>query len=310
MVEELIEKTPIDSLRQQYDRFSNDKIKSKVKDSVKNFIGSFFENAHRNHNLLKIISPGSITYVTDKSFDLDSDPTLRKLTIGKYSSEIRANVPCILVVDGGIESQNAVGLLGEVSNYRDQSQNYFPIVKTVELTIISAARDWAEADEMISVQSLLFNELRNIAGGSYISGDSARGETWVMSFQNEPVNMGTTSNFEVPGSPQEKVYYNEYTVRVKYEDFVKIQFHQATFHFAGTSLAGLQPQLNPPYIFALGQRHPIQVSNIRDEHRVLCNDPNIATVSTDGWLIPRKLGKTKLFIAGTKPLVSHEIEIV
>src|SRR5271170_4144110 len=55
--------------------FSNERIKSMSKQKIQEYIESFFSAIGTNRNLLGTVSPSSLTYNIDRSFDPKTDPS-------------------------------------------------------------------------------------------------------------------------------------------------------------------------------------------------------------------------------------------
>lgn len=199
--------------------FSSDRIKNLTKVKVQQYIESFFLRAGQNFGLLRIVSPRSVHYNADRSFDPDTDPTQRKLQIARYFNDLRAILPCILIVDAGVQAiHQSIGLIGAGRAHQGNWSGTYPVSRKVPLTILIGARDMEEADEMSGIISLLFNECRNLAGGSYLSGDRDRGETWVVVLPNSPVNVDPLVETPINNDPTERVWYTQAAIDVYFED--------------------------------------------------------------------------------------------
>lgn len=222
--------------------FSSDRIKNITKLKIQQYIESFFLKAGENFGLLKIVSPRSVHYNADRSFDPDTDPTQRKLQIARYFNDLRAILPCILIVDAGVQAlHQSIGLIGSGRAHQGNWSGTYPVTRLVPLTILIGARDMEEADEMSGVISLLFNECRNLAGGHYLAGDHLRGETWVVVLPNGPVNVDPLVETPLNNDPTERVWYTQTTVEVYFEDSFTVGSPLPTFTQGTGTLYGATP---------------------------------------------------------------------
>jgi len=317
-------KIPTPKTRNQAKRlFSNDKIKNFTKLKLQEYIESFFTKGY-NHSLLSAVSPRFIHYNTSRSFDPKTDPTQRRLQIARYFNELRNVIPSILIVDGGINPiAQSVGLISDATLDGQTWRGYFPILRAVPIAIITAARDMDEADEMSGMISLMFNELRNIAGGSYICGKWEEGENWAINLPNAPVEVGPLSEIAIEGDPLEKIWYTESTLEVIFQDMLAIKEEIPNIEFGGAYVntsdlaAALKPNIIIPDRIPINQQQVVMVQNFQEHHRIVLSDSNIATLSYTMKLTPRRFGKVSIQVVDTHSLhidsgivASKEIEIV
>jgi len=298
-------------------RFSNDKIKTLTKLKVQEYIESFFTETGVNHDLLSAVSPRFLHYNTDKSFDPQTDPTERRLQIARYFAELKNVLPCILIVDGGINVvPGNLGLLGSATISEGVWRGDYPIFRRIPMAIVAAARDVEEADEMAGLISLMFNELRNLACGNHIRGKQDELERWVITLPNGPVDVGALSETEVPGDPIEKIWFTETIIDVFYEDILSIKSEIGVTVDEGSSVAGghattggslvneSNSQTGPATIpcivssdtVSINSQEQIVVQNFQDRYKVILSDSTVATISADLMLSPRAFGKVTIKI--------------
>jgi hypothetical protein len=305
--------------------FSNDKIKNLTKLKTQEYISSFFTKAHSNFQLLSAVSPRFINYNIEKSFDPRVDPTQRQMQIARYFDKLKTIIPAILIVDGGVEPvENSIGSLSEAHVHGNNMwQGGYHIFRKIPLLIIAAGRDVDEADEMSGVISLMFNEMRNIAGGSYISGRREEGETWTITLPHGGVSVGALSEADVPEDPIEKIWYTETVLDVFFEDNLQIQ-RQIPSVLPGGVVVGerglkqkLKPVLQIPDQIPINTQPVLFIKYFQDSYRVVLSDSNIATLSHTMILTPRKFGKVTIMVYDTKEadpqkrvIASKEVEIV
>ena len=315
---------PTPKSREQAKRlFSNDKIKNFTKLKLQEYIESFFNKGY-NHSLLSAVSPRFIQYNTEKSFDPKVDPTKRRLQIARYFNELRNIVPAILIVDGGVNPiSQSIGLISDAVVENQIWRGYYPILRGIPIAVIAAARDMDEADEMSGIISLMFNELRNLAGGSYIAGKWEEGENWVINLPNGPVSVGPLSDIAIEGDPLERIWYTEASLEVIFQDMLAIKEDMPSIDFGG-SVVGQDISLQKkPIIYIndrvhINEQPVVRVDNFQDNYRITLSDANIATISYTMKLTPRKFGKVKIQIVDMTKLhdenggiiVFKEIEII
>jgi len=301
---------PIPRTRDQAKRiFSNDKIKNLTKIKLQEYIESFF-NKGTNFDLLRAVSPRFINYNTSKSFDPKTDPTQRRLQVARYFNELHAIVPSILVVDGGINSMpDTIGSVSDVYMTPEYWRGYYPIVKKIPIMILAAARDVDEADEMSGIISLMFNEMRNLAGGQYITGDQDAGETWVVTLPNEPVNVGALTSTDVNGDQVEKIWYTEATFEVMFEDVLGVKIDMPKYEMKGAIISDPDPSLTKAPVIHVPSQVPINtqpvvfIENLQTGYRVILSSASVATISHTMRLTPRTRGK--FFIQVIDPQQDH-----
>jgi len=316
-------KIPIPRTKDQAKRlFSNDKIKNFTKLKLQEYIESFFTQGY-NHSLLSAISPRFINYNISKSFDPKTDPTQRKMQIARYFNELRSIVPAILIVDGGVNPiAQSIGLISDADITENVWRGYYPIFRGIPIVVLAAARDMDEADEMSGIISLMFNELRNLAGGSYITGKWEEGERWAVTLPHTPVEVGALSEIAIEGDPLEKIWYTEANFEVIYQDTLAVKENIAQVEFGGsfTNQSELVKDIKKPIIYiadrvSINEQPVVRVENFQDSYRIVLSDSNIATISYQMRLTPRRFGKVTIKIIDVSRhddsvIAEKEIEIV
>lgn len=318
--------------------YSNDKIKNLTKLQIQAYIESFFSENGENRSLLQAVTPRFINYNISKSFDPQVDPTQKKLQIARYFNELRGILPCILVADGGVENMpNNIGLISSSVIHNGKWSGFYPIMRKIPLQLIIAARDMDEADEMSGVISLIFNELRNIAGGSFIAGNPENGECWVITLPNGGVSLSSLDQADVQNDPIERVWFATAEIEVIFEDtlsfsqdFPKMEQRRARpdgslgggFSYPAQNNSPNLAAQYPPIIYApdtvsLQQQVTVLIDQFRDGYIVVLSDPRVATINHRLVLTPRTLGSTKIQVIdptladpSTRVLVEKEILIV
>lgn len=309
--------------------FSNDRVKTLVKQQVQKYIENFFRG--ENQDLLRVVSPKSLSYNIDRSFDPTLDPTQKRMQIARYFNHLRNILPAILIADGGVESvPHSIGYLSDASLCGPDWSGVYPIVRKVNVSIVAATMDVDSTDELGDLLSLMFNELRNLAGGHYIHGDLNNGESWVITLPNAPISIGARSESAVNDDPVDRIHYVETSFQVMFEDKVKIK-KTAIYNTAFVGMPNdpdLKTTLAPIITITdvlgndLGDKISInQQACVRIEHynpnfRVYLSNANLATITQSGLITPRKLGKIDIIVDNSvmpndkRVLARKTIEIV
>jgi hypothetical protein len=223
------------------------------------------------------------------------------MQIARYFNELRNIVPAIIILDHGVKPVPQT--IGQVSNAFVANglwNGYYPIFRKVPITLLVAARDQDTCDDLSGLVSLMFNELRNVAGGSFISGNFDQGETWVVTLPNEGVEVGATTEIGLENDPLEKILYTEASFEVYYEDVIAIQQELPTVGYGGAvvdtpSLANtLAPLILCPETVQINSQIVVFIQGMTDQQRIQMSDPTVATISQTLVLTPRKFGSVAI----------------
>ena len=173
------------SVQEAISQASHDKIKSITKIGLQHYIEQFLNTDGVRRSITEAVGSLSKLFITDKD-TLTTDKTLRPTQLARYFNEIREQLPCILIVDSGMEwvdpglnvLDNATHI-GEVSEFGQPMfwQGQFPLTYNIPISIIAAAGDQESADALGSFLTLIFGPLRNISGGTRITGRDDKGAT-------------------------------------------------------------------------------------------------------------------------------------
>lgn len=277
--------------------YSNDRIKFLTKLKLQEYIESFFRTDLGNNMLLRIVSPSSLAYNIERSFDPRTDPTERKLQIARYFSELRGIIPAILIVDSGIiPVSQSVGLISSSLHTNKKWMGFYPVVRKIPVTIMAVTKDRESTDGLSSVLSLMFNELRNLAGGSQIRGLPEHGENWVITLPNEPVMVGAVNEADISNEPVEKLHYTEISFEIFYEDVISVQQQLPTVNFGGAVVnqpspaEALAPIIVIPDTISINSNHLLIIKNFQERYLVVLSDINIAIMSRNMIITPRAYG--------------------
>lgn len=309
--------------------FSNDRVKTLVKAQIQKYIENFFKG--ENQDLLRTVSPKSLSYNIDRSFDPTLDPTQKRMQIARYFNHLRNILPAILIADAGVESvPHSIGYLSDANLCGPDWHGVYPIVRKVNVSIVAATMDVDSTDELGDLLSLMFNELRNLAGGHYIHGDLNNGESWVITLPNAPISIGARNESAVNDDPTDRIHYVDTTFQVLFEDKVRVK-KTAQYDTVFTGMPNdpdLKTTLAPVITLKdvlgnnLGEELPInkqgcvEIKHYNPNFRVYLSDANLATITQKGVITPRKLGELDIIVDdSTKPndrrvLARKKIKIV
>lgn len=296
--------------------FSNDRIKTLVKQQIQKYIESFFRGQHRP--LLKSVSPKSLSYNTDRSFDPDLDPTQKRMQIVRYFNHLKNILPAMIIADSGVQGvPHSIGYLSDANLCGPEWSGIYPIVRKVNINIVIASMDVDSTDELSDLTSLMFNELRNLAGGHFIHGDMNNGESWVITLPNAPIDLGGRQEATINDDPLDRIHYVETSFQIMFEDKVQVK-KVAQYDAQFVSVTGdpdLRQTLKP--IVSLEDMNGDAVSNdeisinqqvcVKIEHynpnfRVYVSNANLATINQVGVITPRRLGELDIIVDdSTKP---------
>lgn len=301
-----------DSVEEALQLASLDNIKTTTKATVQRYIQSFMDRSGGNRDLYKVLSKQGLNFITDYSFEPDSDATLRKVQLARMFENLRQQLPCILIVDHGFEiiPTNINGLDAVRREGRDWIAT-MAVHRRIPLTIAVGTRDESTVDFFQGILSILFEEMRFLAGGSFIPGNRLLGETHVVTIAR-PVPGSIVEN-KIPDSPKDIIWSTSIDLNeVTFED--RVDFKQRL-----PRLELGQEIMNPPG--ALGNTAPIIIcpstipfnspTNVRFQylqppphHKIIITDPNICTFEPHGrFLMPRRLGKFYLQVVKPKTTV-------
>lgn len=284
--------------------YSNDKIKNLVKSHLQKYIESFFSDTGQNKDLLGIVSPRMLQYNTDKSFDEKQDYTRKKLQVARATAELASIVPAVIIADGGVESvSDSIGSItgaGSIGGMGGQWYGKYNIFKRVPITLICATRDIEELDSFAGLISLMFNELRNLAGGSEITGNLSEGDTYVIVLQHSPVNISSPSSVDVPRDQLLKIWYAEAALDVYFQDefIVKKSLPEINVNKQNVNTPNLmalhKPEIMVSSHLSVNAQHMILIKNLGPDDTLIVSDPKKATVTSDFYLTPRSIGPITL----------------
>lgn len=285
-----------------------DHIKTIVKATIQKYIESFFNQDGGNRELFKTLSKTGLQYITDKSFDAASDPTLRKTQLARMFEQVRQELPCILIMDSGFEyvHQNWTGLDRVWQNGRDWYASVL-ISRTMKITIAVGTRDQSSTDFLHGLLSVLFGEFRFISQGQRITGNQEIGETWVVKIGTP--TLGTITQQPVNEDPKDRVWmFNIDLEQVLFEDTVSFKQKLPTY-VAGTGsinnpdLGATPPIIHMPDTIPINQPTRVLFEMFQpDIHRIIIVDPNVATINLAARTVsPRRLGTTQLQIVRQRP---------
>jgi len=283
---------------------TSDRVKAVVKGKMQEYLESFFKPDGENRELLGFINTRWFNYNIDRSFDPKTDPTQRKLQIARYFNELRAIIPAIIIMDGGVTPiHQSMGMIADSSIQAMNWFGYYPIVRKVPISILLAARDIESIDDMCDLLAIILNEFRIEAGGTYMSGILDEGQHWAMMLPNDAISFGSVSDTEIPGDPIEKIFYSETTFEVFFEGVLTIRRKLPELKYGGmlvetpgSVLSTVLPVIVLPSTININQQYNLLIQNFQDRYRIIVSDPNVASLTYNMKLTPRKHGQFTISI--------------
>lgn len=176
-------------------------------------------------------------------------------------------------------------------------QGQFPLTYNIPVSIIAAANDQESADSLGSFLSLIFGPLRNLSGGSRITGRLDKGDTWEVRL---PLSFATsaTTNSSTNEDPKDAVWSMTVDMIVQFEDRIILQQTMPTIEFPAVGKAqvsnlaeNLPPVIYFPDTIKLNETNLIRVDMFKDSHKICLSDGRIATFDPETLFITaRRLG--------------------
>jgi hypothetical protein len=291
------------SVQEAVQSYTVDHIKTIVKSGIQRYIESFMSPVGGNRSLYETVTKMGLQYIVDKSFDPTTDPTLRKTQLARLFEQIHRELPAILIVDSAFEyvPTNFTGI--ERAHILQGSwYGTLQIVRQLSILVVAGTRDQSSTDFLHGLLSVLFGELRFLAGGNLITGNRDLGETWVMTLGSP--KLGTVSQDNVSDDPKDKIWTFSIEIPdIIFEDTVKVK--QAVDKIGGQGVGSVSPRdyiadtpptIIAPETIAINDSVKVYFETFQPEfHRVIISDPNIATYEPQSQILtPRKLGTFQL----------------
>lgn len=291
-------------------KITPDQIKYNAKLQIQKYLESFFTGSNRKY--LEIASPISVKYdITNTSVE-GSNIKERKLQIARYFNELKNFLPAIVITDYSMKNiPQSIGLISNATGNIFDYNGVLSPFREIGINIVVGSNDIQTTDTLTSMMSLIFNEFRNLGGGSYMTGNFEKGENWVVTLPNMGIDFGAVQDTPLGNDPTDKIFYTETSFNIFYED--AISFNQVPeYNEVLKSPTYKKPEFDIPDQISFNNRLEIKIKNYPAYHKVVVSNYKIATVSHNGILTPRGLGKTLLNLVDErgKVVISKEIEIV
>jgi hypothetical protein len=292
-----LQRIPPTSVQQVINRISADKIKNRTKNAVADYIARFFDSNGIARAILESVSASSLQYVTDKSLPPGADPSLKRVFLARMFNEIRQHPISFLIVDQGMQYvPDTLGLTTRQSQINGKLQTHYTVYRKIALSLMIVSMDEETTDTLVGVLSMMFGELKNEAGGSYINPPRS---SWVVRLPLS-FTIGTTTGQQVEGDPKDSFWWCDLQLEIDYEDVVMIDH---TVPESGepdpvvNDTAWRAPEIDVPETLSVGQRVPIHVHYWQDHYEIGFSDPQIASYSTESWMLTaRKAGTFFLWV--------------
>ena len=300
---------PARSVEETVARVSHDRLKTIAKSAVERYLRRFLDTTGEQHALIGAIAKGALTFITDKSVDATQDVTRRTTQLVRVFNEVREKVPSIVIIDAGMESipSGLMSGLMHATMLDGKWQGWFNKQFRIPLTIAVLTQDQDSTDQLMEVVELTLNNLRQTAGGSALRGTQP-GESWEVRL---PLTFGIsgTAGENITDDPKDQLWLATFDVTVEAEDTFAVEMPMSVDLTQGfdrdvaeggvtnaTNLsATLPPLINAPDTMQVGLQYTVSFSRLRPNHRVVIDQPAVATIDVVERLVtPRRLGTFSL----------------
>lgn len=309
-----IASAPARSVTEAVARVSHDRLKSIAKNAIEKYLRRFLDSTGDQHATIGAIAKGAITYITDKSVDATQDVTRRTTQLVRLFNDVRERVPSIVIIDAGMESipsgLNSGLMHATVLDFK--WQGWFNKQFRIPLTLAVLTQDQDSTDQLMEVVELCLNNLRQTAGGSALRSDKPD-EAWEVRL---PLTFGIsgTAGENVTDDPKDQLWIATFDLTVEAEDTFGIELPMTVDFSEGFDRsisegatpnqpnlsASLPPVIEAPDEMRVGQQYGVVFKRLRVTHRIVVDQPMIATIDVAERLVtPRRLGTFNLQVLDT-----------
>jgi len=303
------------SVQEAVSQASHDRIKSITKQAIQFYIEQFMSTDGVKRSITEAVGSLSKLFITDKD-TLTTDPTLRPTQLARYFQDIRERLPAILIVDSGMEWVDpGLNVLDHATHFGERGdlgqpmfwQGQFPLTYNIPISIIAAAADQESADALGSFLTLVFGPLRNISGGSRITGRLDKGDTWEvrlpLTFTPSP-----TTNSAIADDPKDSVWAMTIDLLVQFEDRIILEQEMSQVAFPATAAVNdpnvsesKSPIITFPEEIKINETAQIRVAQIENQQKIILSDGNIATFDPETLFVTaRRLGCFEIQVVDTQ----------
>lgn len=291
-------------------RITPDQIKYNAKLQVQRYIESFFKGSNRRW--LEVSSPISLNYNIEHTFAETPNVKEKRLQIARYFNEMKNVLPAIVITDGAMNNiSQSVGLLSSASGNIWDFEGTFNPFREISITMIIGSNDIQTTDMLVSTVSSFFNEYRSVAGGNHLSGNSNKGENWVVTLPNAGINFGSIQDQPINDDPTDRLFFCEASFNIYYEDIIK--FNQTADYGVEIVSEAKRPEFEMPSQIPFNSPFQVKIKHWPAQSKLVVSDYRKATVNNrTGVLTPRAFGKFKLALVNEltgKIMIEKEMEI-
>jgi hypothetical protein len=313
MTQARIQRAQPQSRKEAFSRFSAARGTEITKEAIRLYLDSFFNTEGLNRTISEVVSPGTLQYITDKSFDPTSDLTQRRLLLAKMFQGVEAGMPAILIIDAGFNPKPELQGLGGIQSTRltinGDWEACYPVVAGIPITISVGAKDDGVVNHLGDFINLALGALKQLATGSVIK-SHVEGESWEVRLPLTYSGSGAAAQ-TITEDPVDSIYARTFDLEPEFEDLIWLaRDNQVTlgeesprniYVNEDNMNAELLPIISCPSEIQVNARTTFTIQRMRMQYRVVIDDYRIALVDPSSYvLIPRSLGTFNLQVLDEK----------
>jgi len=283
---------------------SHDKIRTISKEAIRKYIASFFNEEGKRRDIMKSVFPDLLPFITDVTFNEDSDKTKRKTQLAIFYERVKEQMPAILIADTGVVYRpTGLGLSEGAQKIGNTIQSNFNVIRDVSIVVTAMSEDQTTAGFLGSALEIIFGNLRNflITGVLYSTNEL---DNWELRLPLV-IEPGSLEREQLGEQDLGFIWFTQTTLNCQYEDHISIRKELPDFKFVDKDL--MPPlTLDAPDTMIVGKRTPIYLRGYRETQRIVVDDYTKASIDQDNnfniTILPRKAGKFKIQIIDMKKI--------
>jgi hypothetical protein len=307
------------SSKQAASQVAEARVTSTVKSAMQDYLDKYFSPTGCYREQLKLTAPYSIQYETGITGSLDpADPTVYNLQLARLWGQLRAKLPCIIIVDSKIEYEPSGlgGILGSGYISPFTSTVFTQILANVSLSLEIAANDETTCGDLRDLLLYILGPL-TIFNKSHILHSNRPQDKWEVRLPAMFTPQGLSRKFytsdakdafwtsgvdlEVAFESRIQHAFSQQTQLMKVSDYLEGSTPDGIHHVDGSMGFKPDPQFEVtsiivPDVVRLGKPTPIGLSWIPAEAKLVSDDPRVAIVTIDNIIIPKRIGNFNVLL--------------